>query len=80
MPMKKSKATKTRKQYSNKRKGSHSLNTTRKLERTIEYDIAIPSYKRPETLNNKTLTLLKYANIPSSKITVFVADKSEYDI
>jgi len=41
------------------------------------YEIAIPSYKRPETLRDKTLTILKAYRIPSEKITVFVANKEQ---
>jgi hypothetical protein len=41
------------------------------------YEIAIPSYKRPETLRDKTLTILKAYRIPAAKITVFVADKEQ---
>ena len=43
--------------------------------------IAIPSYKRAETLKNKTLNyLLNKCNIKSNTITVFVANKKEYEI
>jgi len=41
------------------------------------YEIAIPSYKRPETLRDKTLEVLKRYRIPSQKITVFVANKEQ---
>lgn len=44
---------------------------------TFPYEIAIPSYKRPETLRDKTLTVLKAYRIPAEKITVFVADKEQ---
>lgn len=44
---------------------------------TFPYEIAIPSYKRPETLRDKTLTILKAYRIPAAKITVFVADKEQ---
>jgi hypothetical protein len=44
------------------------------------FEIAIPSYKRPETLRDKTLTILKAYRIPSEKITVFVADKEQEEI
>lgn len=46
----------------------------------FQYEIAIPSYKRAETLRDKTLTVLKGYNIPSDKITIFVADKDEESI
>lgn len=44
------------------------------------YRIAIPSYKREDILKEKTLNYLKEANIPSSIIDVFVANKEEYEI
>ena len=37
----------------------------------MDYKIAIPSYKRPETIKNKTLKLLSKYNIDKKKITVF---------
>lgn len=43
----------------------------------IDYKIAIPSYKRPETIKSKTLKLLNEYNIDKNKITIFVADKKE---
>jgi len=39
--------------------------------------IAIPSYKRAETLRDKTLTVLKHYRIPPHKIHIFVATKEE---
>ena len=47
---------------------------------TINYKIAIPSYKRPEVIKQKTLKMLEEHNIPDSKITIFVADEIEYEI
>jgi hypothetical protein len=44
---------------------------------SFPWEVAIPSYKRPETLRDKTLTVLKHYRIPASKITVFVADKEQ---
>ena len=44
------------------------------------YVIAIPSYKRANYCNNKTLTTLYNNNIDNNKIYVYVADKEEYDI
>jgi len=41
--------------------------------------IAIPSYKRAETLRDKTLRVLSEYRIPKEKIHVFVANKAEYD-
>jgi cellulose synthase/poly-beta-1,6-N-acetylglucosamine synthase-like glycosyltransferase len=52
---------------------------TRKRNR-FNYEIAIPSYKRPETLRDKTLTILKAYRIPADKITVFVANKEQEGI
>jgi len=46
----------------------------------MDYVIAIPSYKRNETLKKKTLKVLKEYNIPKNIINVFVADKPEYDL
>lgn len=46
----------------------------------IDYKIAIPSYKRPETIKKKTLRVLEGHNIPSERITVFVANSEEFDI
>lgn len=43
----------------------------------INYEIAIPSYKRPETIKKKTLSVLEKNNIPSKRITVFVANEDE---
>jgi len=45
-----------------------------------DWIIAIPSYKRPETLRDKTLTVLKKYGIPASKIHVFVANKEQADL
>lgn len=49
---------------------------TRKIS-SFQYEVAIPSYKRHETIKEKTLATLKRYGIPSSKITVFVANKEE---
>lgn len=46
----------------------------------MHYQIAIPSYKRPETIKNKTLKLLMDHNIDKNKITIFVADNDEEKI
>lgn len=43
----------------------------------IDYKIAIPSYKRPETIKKKTLKVLESYNIDPSKITIFVANEDE---
>jgi hypothetical protein len=44
---------------------------------SFPYEIAVPSYKRHETINEKSLATLKRYGIPSNKITVFVANKDE---
>ena len=44
---------------------------------TFPYEVAIPSYKRHEAINEKTLATLKRYGIPASKITIFVANKDE---
>lgn len=46
----------------------------------MQYEIAIPSYKRPETIKKKTLRVLESYNIDPSRITVFVADQDEYKL
>ena len=46
----------------------------------MDYKIAIPSYKRPETIKNKTLKLLNSYNIEKIKITIFVANEKEEKI
>lgn len=45
----------------------------------IDYEIAIPSYKRPETIKKKTLKVLESYNIDPKRITIFVADETEYE-
>ena len=44
------------------------------------YQIAIPSYKRPNILKNKTIKLLEKHNIDTKLITIFVANQEEYNI
>ena len=44
---------------------------------TINYKIAIPSYKRPITLRDKTLKVLQEYKIDANKIHIFVANKDE---
>lgn len=44
----------------------------------MEYKIVIPSYKRTETLKNKTLKVLESYNIPKEKIEIWVANTAEY--
>lgn len=43
----------------------------------IDYQIAIPSYKRPETIKRKTLKVLESYNIDPNRVTIFVADGEE---
>lgn len=45
-----------------------------------EYIVCVPSYKRAEVCNNKTLTTLHDNKINSKQIYVYVANKEEYDI
>lgn len=49
---------------------------TRKAKKT-EYIVAIPSYKRANTLKEKSLATLQHYGIPSSKIYIFVANEEE---
>jgi len=49
---------------------------TRKKSK-FPYEVAVPSYKRHETIKEKTLATLKRYGIPADKITVFVANKEE---
>jgi hypothetical protein len=46
----------------------------------MNYSIAIPSYKRPLCVRDKTLKLLKDAKIPSERITIFVSTPEEAKI
>jgi hypothetical protein len=59
------------------RRTRNSLHFTRKQKG--DYIIAIPSYKRAETLRDKTLTTLKEHRIPAERIHVFVATPEEKD-
>lgn len=43
----------------------------------MRYEIAIPTYKRPETLCKKTLPLLNRLGVDFSRITLFFADHGE---
>jgi cellulose synthase/poly-beta-1,6-N-acetylglucosamine synthase-like glycosyltransferase len=47
---------------------------------TKDYVICIPSYKRAQFCNEKTLATLHKHNIISSKIYVYVANKEEYNM
>jgi hypothetical protein len=44
-----------------------------------DYVVCVPSYKRAELCNEKTLQMLKDNHIPAKKIYVYVANKEEYD-
>ena len=44
------------------------------------YQIVIPTYGRPELVQEKTLAMLHSYKIPKEQITLFVANKKEYDI
>jgi hypothetical protein len=44
-----------------------------------DYVICVPSYKRAELCNEKTLQMLKDNHIPAKKVFVYVADKEEHD-
>lgn len=41
--------------------------------------VVIPSYKRPDTIQKKTLAVLQTYKIPREKIYIFVANKEQYD-
>ena len=41
------------------------------------YVVAIPSYRRPDTLKNKTMKVLKHYGIEPKRIYIFVADTEQ---
>jgi hypothetical protein len=45
----------------------------------MSYIICIPSYKRAQICNEKTLAMLKKNNVPKNLIYVYVANQEEYD-
>lgn len=45
----------------------------------MDYVVCIPSYKRAETCNEKTLKMLHDNKVPVEKIFVYVANKTEFD-
>lgn len=56
------------------------MNTTIKNKKSkCNYIIAIPSYKRAQICNDKTLSMLNKYKINKNKIYVYVANKDEYD-
>lgn len=46
----------------------------------IDYEIAVPSYKREKTIQEKTFKVFEEHNIPPERVTVFVADAKEYEL
>lgn len=46
----------------------------------IDYQIAVPSYKRSKTIQDKTFKVFEEHSIPPERVTVFVADQDEYDV
>lgn len=46
----------------------------------IDYKIAIPSYKRSDTINDHTLRVLREADIPMEKVHIFCADKKQSNL
>jgi hypothetical protein len=47
---------------------------------TYEYQITIPSYRRAQTLKNKTLALLNSYGIPNSDVDVWLADEEQLSL
>ena len=45
-----------------------------------KYVVAIPSYRRPETLRDRTMKVLRNYNIDPKRIDIFVADKEQKKI
>jgi hypothetical protein len=45
----------------------------------MAYQIVIPTYGRPDVVRDKTLALLHIYKIPKQQITLFVANKQEYE-
>lgn len=43
----------------------------------IDYQIAIPTYKRKQVIKDKTLSVLAKYKIPTDRVTLFVADEEE---
>lgn len=46
----------------------------------IDYQIAVPSFKRAKTIQDKTFKVFEHHNIPPERVTVFVANDEEYAI
>ena len=77
------------KKHSKTTSKKHSRTTSKKLKtkkysklsnKQNKYIIVIPSYNRPELIQQKTLSLLKKHNIKSSHIVIFVANREQYDL
>lgn len=51
--------------------------TAKTRKNKVDFVIAIPSYKRAETLRDKTLTMLAKKHVPANIIHVFVATEDE---
>jgi len=45
----------------------------------MDWHIAIPSYKRSEIIQSKTLAVLERYDIPPEQVTIFVASQEEYE-
>lgn len=45
----------------------------------MDYRVAIPSYRRPAGVRDKTLAVLSKHNVDPERVTVFVANEQEYD-
>lgn len=56
------------------------VSKTRKAKDSFDYVVAIPSYKRAETLRDKTLKVLEEYGIEPKRIHVFVANKEEEEV
>jgi hypothetical protein len=56
------------------------VSKTRKAKDSFDYVVAIPSYKRAETLRDKTLKVLEEYGIEPRRIHVFVANKEEEEV
>ena len=50
------------------------------MPRLEDYVVAIPSYRRPETLRDKTMRILKEHQIDPKKIHIFVSDDEQKEI
>ena len=48
--------------------------------RIDQYQIAIPSYKRPHLIRSKVLAFLERQNVPPKKVTIFVANEKEREL